>query len=227
MEKKNENTQINFVNESNFINEEVIFNALGTSIFEMIKKNNFLFEGETDRLIFMLLNEKSKNFNLLHLDFKSYGLCNATGVYKIPNFLNFFNDKNVNLITIIDYDDSGIKVKKKIQRSNKVITYEELKLGKNNFTIEDFMPSDLLDNIVNSFISNDSGFSCDIKNKNGFLEQFKEFKGKNKLEIDENSIKKVIPNRLINYLKEMNKEEFESKFENYLKFVDIIKSKID
>lgn len=54
VDKKNERTTLTQVDESNFVDEEVIFNALGFSVFETLKNSNIIFEGWKDKKYLIL-----------------------------------------------------------------------------------------------------------------------------------------------------------------------------
>jgi predicted ATPase len=54
VEKKGEVTSIREVDESNIVDEEVVYNALGHSIFEHLKPRNVIFEGWRDKRLFQV-----------------------------------------------------------------------------------------------------------------------------------------------------------------------------
>ena len=84
VEKKREITTVREVDESNIVDEEVIYNAVGYSIFENLKKHNIIFEGWRDKRLFQValrsLSPKYKTFKTIFAD---VGMCHARGVKDI------------------------------------------------------------------------------------------------------------------------------------------------
>lgn len=84
--KKNEKTTISKANDSNIADEEVIFNALGYSIFESLQRRNIIFEGWKDKHLFQTATKKMPStYSELKGKFKDVGLCHAKGVKHIKS----------------------------------------------------------------------------------------------------------------------------------------------
>ena len=81
VEKHDEITVVSEVDESNITDEEVIYNALGYSIFENLKKYNIIFEGWRDkRLCQVALKSVPSEHKTLKARFSNVGFCHARGV---------------------------------------------------------------------------------------------------------------------------------------------------
>ena len=86
--KKDEVTTIDQVNESNITDEEVIYNALGYSVFENLKLRNIIFEGWKDKKLFEIAIGKIPSaLNNLKI-LTEIGLCHAKGVKDITRVVN-------------------------------------------------------------------------------------------------------------------------------------------
>ena len=86
VKKENEKTSVSIAHESNIADEEVIYNALGCSVFENIKQKNILFEGWRDKKLFKVAMERvPKKYNHLKKAFDSLGMCHAKGAKDFRN----------------------------------------------------------------------------------------------------------------------------------------------
>ncbi len=232
VEKENENTSITPASVGNIFREEIVFKAMGFNIFELIKEKNFLFEGETDRLCFEILNEKLKQFKLDALDFDIYGRCNAASVNKMPHILSFFADGRIKFICIVDDDKEGKKFIKYVQdnmpsHSEFLCSYDLLKHIKSSFTLEDFLPKNLFEEIVNHNINSDKSFRVDDNTRKGYIEQLRVFIEKNNIEnFNEKKLKSKISSCLRDYLKEIDIGRFKADFSEFIKFIGKISKKL-
>ena len=81
VEKQNEVTEATEVTQSNIVEEEVIYNALGYSIFEGLKETNILFEGWRDKKLFQVALENiPKSHKKLKSEFQKMGIAHLQGV---------------------------------------------------------------------------------------------------------------------------------------------------
>jgi len=84
VKKKSERTTATDATDSSIADEEVIFNALGHSIFESLKKKNLIFEGWKDKHLFeVALKSPLSEHKPLVAHFESFGRCHAKGVKHI------------------------------------------------------------------------------------------------------------------------------------------------
>lgn len=81
VEKKNEITSIKSPEYSNIADEELLYNALGHTIFSILKQKNLIFEGWKDKHLFLLALENAPND--LKEKFSNIGVCHAKGVSTI------------------------------------------------------------------------------------------------------------------------------------------------
>lgn len=81
VKKKAEITTVETAQESNIADEEVLFNALGFSMFEALKPMNIIFEGWRDKALFIAALERAPADTRRKL--KEVGYCHAKGVANI------------------------------------------------------------------------------------------------------------------------------------------------
>lgn len=108
--KESEHTRISHVDRNNFIQESVIYEALGTTVDEFsIRNKNIIFEGKMDLILFdyLINNCMSKRGNTL----LEYELHDAGGT---KNIVSFFKNKAIpresEWIVVLDNDVPGRKV---------------------------------------------------------------------------------------------------------------------
>jgi predicted ATP-dependent endonuclease of OLD family len=142
VEKYDEKTIASEVNESNFIDEEVIFNALGFSVFETLKNNNIIFEGWKDKKIYSValsrIPEKYKSLKKL----KELGLCHAKGVKDVKNIANILELAGREYIVLSDGDKPAKEKQSdfsKMRMNGFWKRYDELVDGFIIATVEDFI----------------------------------------------------------------------------------------
>jgi len=96
-------TIVEQVSTDNPIQDEVIYNALGTSIFELIEPNMLIFEGRSDKDLFDTFTNKFRD----ELQPSSILTISATGTKPIPHYVKFFHNKFVNGFVVVDSDKDG------------------------------------------------------------------------------------------------------------------------
>ena len=114
------------IEKDNPYREEVLYEALGTSVLELIEPNVLLFEGKTDRDIFELYARKLK----ADLKPPKVSLISADGCKNILRYTKFFNTKVVKGYVLVDSDDEGVKQKN-------IVLKEPGYDSKNTFEIND------------------------------------------------------------------------------------------
>lgn len=142
VEKKNEQTSVTQVDESNFVDEEVLFNALGYSVFETLNNSNIIFEGWKDKKIFTLaltrVSEKYKEIKKL----KQTGICHARGVKDIKHIANILELAGRSYVILSDNDNPAREKQEEfveLRKSGSWKRYDELVDGVNVSTVEDFI----------------------------------------------------------------------------------------
>ena len=81
VKKKNEITSVEIAEESNIRDEEVLYNALGYSVFSILEERNLIFEGWRDKRLFETAL-KNAGYNLQQ-KYNDVGTCHAKGVSTI------------------------------------------------------------------------------------------------------------------------------------------------
>lgn len=85
-----------------YFDEEVLFNSLGSSIFEALKPYNFIFEGWRDKILFEVYRDNSRSQNIDHL--RNCGTTFAQGVKDIRNIVPILTLANRKIVIITDHD---------------------------------------------------------------------------------------------------------------------------
>jgi predicted ATP-dependent endonuclease of OLD family len=237
VKKENECTKIIISNKENFMQEEVLFNSLGYSLFEIIKHNNLMVEGYIDKEIIKVLNEKLGN----RINFNNCALCWGDGVDNIPNIVAVMIGTKRNFIITVDKDSAGNKVIEKLNRSyqdqqDRILNFGDIvESSKSTYTIEDFIPVawiiELLGDHLNLIINNPSEIfdNSKIDENNGILESWNVFVNRyypshsDKLK---EGFKNRIPSLIIRKIEEGN-INLEEEFEDFMKFTEKVNSFIE
>ena len=86
VKKEGEKTDVAVANDENMFSEEVILNALGSSVFEALRERNLVFEGWKDKQLFVVATSRfPAGFAKLRSAFKSVGLCYGRGAKNIKS----------------------------------------------------------------------------------------------------------------------------------------------
>lgn len=135
-------TNIHQIQRDNPYQEEVVYEALGTSIYEHIEPNILLLEGKTDKDLFDVFTSKFKaDIKPIHL-----GTISADGVANVPKYIKFFGGKLVNGFVLVDSDKDGKKVRDAIIKDNKnfnnknTFLIDDITKSKKDGTLEDLLP---------------------------------------------------------------------------------------
>lgn len=148
-------TDIYPIDPENPYQEELIYEALGTSIYEHIKPNMIVFEGRTDKDIFEAMTLKFKS-DIKPLDI---GVISAASADKVPTYAKFFDGKLVKGHFVLDSDQKGKSIKASMVADNPNIKNNILELNdlnpltKSYFTIEDFVPVEIVIEAVSDIYS--------------------------------------------------------------------------
>lgn len=106
VEKRKEKTYLISVDESNITDEEVIYNAIGASIFESLKPHNILFEGWKDKHLFQVaINTIPFAYRGIKKIFKDIGYCHAHGAKSIKNVTPMLELGQRECLILSDADD--------------------------------------------------------------------------------------------------------------------------
>jgi AAA ATPase domain/AAA domain, putative AbiEii toxin, Type IV TA system len=103
--KVDEETKTNVAGDSNLMTEEVLFNAIGYSIFETLRQKNIIFEGWKDKQLFVTaLKKVPASHAHLREFFGNIGLCHARGVKSIKSITPMIELANRDCVIISDGD---------------------------------------------------------------------------------------------------------------------------
>ena len=144
VEKINEITTATEANDANLVDEEVLYRALGASIFDGLKKENFIFEGWRDKKLFTIFlgKEAEEKSNIVKF-LKKYGICHVKGIKNIENIVPILDLANRNWVVISDSDEVGKQKKKELLADEKFegkwFIYNDLMEDERILTSEDFV----------------------------------------------------------------------------------------
>lgn len=168
VKKKDERTNIVIANESNVFDEEVLYNAIGASVFEVLKEKNIIFEGWRDKKLFeVAISKLPAGYKKLKQFFKDFGYCHAQGARDISRISPMLELANRNCVIISDADDPA-KEKQRKYKENRGYgewkRYDEINSTLSIVTGEDFIKKSKFDPIIKkvkgeSNIENDPVFS--------------------------------------------------------------------
>lgn len=223
--KKDETTSLNQVDESNYQEEEVIYNALGYSVFESLKEKNLIFEGWRDyRLFTIALSKLPAEYKALKAKFNSVGVAYLQGVKdagKVSVLLELANRSYL----ILSDDDAPAKEAQKNFKGNKGIwkRYGEILEGENYSTGEDFLGWGIFDEVI-EIIKEEKALKIDL------LDEEKESKQEKlstiKKWLHKNGVVKAEAEELIRRIKDyvsdnLKNEHIDTKYYEMLLNVDI------
>jgi len=151
VKKEDEKTTIKNADKSNFVDEEVLFNALNFSVFDILQKDNLIFEGWRDKHLFQTALKKipathTDDLKALREKMKSLGLCHVDGVKDIRNITPLIELANRHCTIISDADAPAKEKQKDYQKQNGYGVwkrYDEIQSGSTVETSEDFIKHDV------------------------------------------------------------------------------------
>lgn len=228
---KDENsiTQYEKIDRDNPIQEEVIYEALGTSIFEIIKEHIIVFEGKSDKDYFDFFTKKFRN-ELNVLDFYTIA---ATGVDKIPNYVSFLKGSLFKGYILVDSDKQGMDVKSEIIKNHeelkeRIFEINDIKNFSKKVTLEDLLP---LEKITKYF---NQQYECDFSpiETEPIIEQMQKYLKENSKYINDVEFKKFkleMHQELIKDLvkKSSTKEVIKNTYSKYFDFITAFYLKIN
>lgn len=225
--KKNAGTTtIEQIEKDNPYEEEVIYEALGTSIYELIEPNIIIFEGRTDKELFEMFTAKLKN------KIKPCRISSifASGSNNIPKYSKFFKQKIVKGYIVVDSDTDGRAAKKLVIKENdslKKTSFELsdiISLNKKDITIEDLLPKEILESTFAKLYLT----KILLDSSQQFLEQIKQFKHSHKIHNDGHLeiFKSQLLNNIKKDIKNLTVQKLLDKYPLYTKFIMNLHSKI-
>lgn len=126
------------VSDSNYTDDEVIMNALGYSVFNVLKSHNLIFEGWSDKRVFdlALATKKGKD----NCSIKEIGRIFTHGVREIEHITKILELANRKYVIISDSDRASLDEKNKyIKKGNEGIWVSYGDFIEEHKTLEDFI----------------------------------------------------------------------------------------
>ncbi len=155
VKKKDEITNIEQVQTSNIADEEVIYNALGYSIFSILKENNIIFEGWKDKRLFQVVIKSAST--KLKKKYKDIGICHAKGAKSIKTITPMIELAERKCLIISD-SDAPAKEQQKLYNKEKGYgewkNYQDIDSSIEAITGEDFLKNDFITKQVKIVLSN-------------------------------------------------------------------------
>ena len=239
--KEHELTHLKKVERNNFIQEAVLYEALGTQVDEFsIGTKNVVFEGELDLKLFnfYVKNCVDKDTFKFISDFESW---DGGGTKRIEQFFtNKILPKGSSWILVLDNDSPGqnlaknLNVKFKDDPNNTVICYHYSSIS--NYELEDILPKNIIQKAFDQTLSSLSlvseyeiDFSIETKVVSSAIN---EYKHRHRLSQEQSSLieelfKKTMERLAIEEIERIEKvkkaaklAEFETTFKLYVEFID-------
>lgn len=144
VKKSNEITHIETAKEGNINKEEVIYQALNLTLYEILKETNVIFEGWRDRKLieaFMRRNSSLSRF------YKKIGIGHAYGASSFKNYIPMLELAGRKTYIISDNDNNALKEKEeyeKLKYKTPWYSYPDITPKRNEVTGEDFLKKDYI-----------------------------------------------------------------------------------
>lgn len=152
VKKTDEITDIESAKDSNIAEEEVIFNALGYSVFETINEKNIIFEGWKDKKLYLTALEGSST--AIKNSLKGIGVCHAKGAKHIKTLTPMLELANRRCVIVSD-SDKPAKEQQKLYKQGygEWKTYQDVDATLVAITGEDFVKNTHIVTQVNLTVS--------------------------------------------------------------------------
>lgn len=219
--KEKGETKMEEISETDRLSEEIIYEALGTSI----RTYFLIFEGNTDKKLYDEFANKFKQ------DVSNLTTIPAGGVDKVRKDLKFLKRKTDTGIALFDSDGAGKRVLKDIREDGEEFEkfsfqiYDFIETGKEEITLEDLLPGEMIKKAFSSVYGKELP---DLDEKRSFVSQIKEFKSREGLEEDSDLTK--FKNRLVGeVLSDLSSKEtkiIKEEYPLYVKFFGNLNEKI-
>jgi AAA15 family ATPase/GTPase len=153
VEKKNEITELKRVTSSNITDEEVIFKALGYSLFDLLKPKNIIFEGWRDKKYFQLFISSHEGRKMLSKARESHlGFLHAMGAKDISRVANICENFAREYVIVSDADKPSKDAKKRFDGQGKWFCYDDID-NIDVITTEDFVSNKAINKALRASFS--------------------------------------------------------------------------
>lgn len=157
VKKKDEITTIEQAQTSNIADEEVLYNALGHSVFSILKEKNIIFEGWNDKRLFQIALEDASAD--IKKKYKDVGICHARGAKSIKAITPMIELVKRKCLIVSD-SDIPAKEQKKLYEQEKGFGewkhYQNIDSSIEAVTGEDFLKNDFITKQINTALSGGS-----------------------------------------------------------------------
>lgn len=164
VEKDNEITTARRAEKSRILDEEVLFAAMGYSVFEALKERNVIFEGWRDKEIFRIVcDAMGKSDKDLKADFSTVGMTFAEGVKDVKHVARLLELASRECLILSDSDTAAVQMRREYEKQGswgKWVTLQDI-LGPNVVatTAEDLILREAVVKRANRFRSKVRGLS--------------------------------------------------------------------
>jgi hypothetical protein len=143
VEKVDEVTAVREVTESNVVDEEVIYNALGYSIFQNLKRANIVFEGWRDKKLFMVATSRwPAEYKELKGVYAPVGKCHARGARDVARITPMLDLADRHYVVVSDSDRPAREQQESFRGEGRWLRYDELVDDATAVTAEDFIKAE-------------------------------------------------------------------------------------
>lgn len=157
VEKKDEVTSVAEVDVSNIVDEEVIYNALGYSIFETLRQKNIVFEGWRDKKLFQVaLSRVPAEHRGIKPVLSQVGVCHANGVKDIGRVTPMLELANRECLIVSDNDQVSRERQKDYDNYGTWLRYDQILDLCPAVTGEDFVKSDAFRPVIKRLRAEDA-----------------------------------------------------------------------
>jgi predicted ATP-dependent endonuclease of OLD family len=218
--KEEETTRILKIDSSNPFKEELIYEALGTSILDLISEHNILFEGLTDKKLFEAFTHKFRG-DIKPLDITAMSV---DGESHFDKYCKFFNKKNIKGYIVADSDKDGFNAKTRIVRDNtpeynakNTFVINDIRETNKKSSLEDLLPKDVLQKCLEEFC----GVTTTLDDSKTFADQITVLNTSKTNKIDTNKLKSFISDFVCNDITKsgMTKDKTKGKYPIYHEFI--------
>lgn len=151
VKKEKEESTIISDHSSEMLDEEVIYRALGYSLFELLKKKNIIFEGWTDKYTFeRWINSRRSNKTVKDW-WKNMGMVYALGAKDVQRVAANLESFDREYLIVSDSDKPSVEYKQKFKGKHKWLTYADLEFAEKE-TIEDFLNETYVIDIIQNIL---------------------------------------------------------------------------
>lgn len=159
VKKKDEITTIETAEDSNIVDEEVLFNSLGYSVFSILKQKNLIFEGWTDKQLFDVALSRVPNQYSSVKTLKDIGICYAKGVKQIKSITPMIELAKRECFILSDADAPARQHQNDFQQNSHYgqwKRYDELLTTHTVITAEDFVKDSAIQVQIEALRADDS-----------------------------------------------------------------------